>query len=106
MSAVFFRFIAQMSAELKANEGKGDFEKKTEADTLLLLDEIRWHEAKLSFAIKARNRKEILEFTADCANILMMIAIAYKALEEKPPEPTKEVRCPSYFGTSHEGLDY
>ena len=66
-------FVSLMRKELHANASKGDRPGwlKMSADTALL--EIYWHTAKLSAAVKNNDGPEIIEHSADVANMAMML---------------------------------
>lgn len=70
---VLIPFMAAMRKELHANSAKGDRPGwlKIDANTALL--EVYWHVAKLSTAVKNDNILMIQEYSADVANIAMMV---------------------------------
>jgi len=67
-------FAQSMKDELKANEHKGDW--RTWNDIPKMLQELDYHEDKLSLAIQTGDRERIKEHLADCANFLLMIGNA------------------------------
>lgn len=73
-------FTAAMEKELHANSHKGDRPAwlNVSADTLML--ELLYHHSKLQVALDAGNGDQILEYSADIANISMMIADVCGAL--------------------------
>lgn len=64
-----------MKDELKNNEHKGDW--RSWNDVPKMLQELDYHEYKLSLAIQTGNRELIKEHLADCANFLLMIGNAF-----------------------------
>jgi hypothetical protein len=65
-------FVAQMEAELKANDSKGDWA-QWKPSSFEALSELRHHLLKLEVALQRREGEAVEEYSADCANILMKI---------------------------------
>jgi hypothetical protein len=68
-------FAKSMKIELKANEYKGDW--RSWNDVHKMLQELDYHEDKLSLAIQKRDKQVIKEHLADCANFLLMIGNSF-----------------------------
>lgn len=64
-------FSIAMKKELVANSYKGDW---IDSDEWVLLQELYNHVNKLKGALNINNKENILEHSADCANLSMMIA--------------------------------
>ena len=60
-----------MINELQANEGKGKWDN---LHPLYLCAELHYHASKLYKACDENDKQKILEYSADCGNIAMMIA--------------------------------
>jgi hypothetical protein len=68
-------FAEAMQRELDDNAHKGDW--GTFRKVIEILDELRYHEAKLIIALrKPDNRQECKELIADCGNFLLMLGNA------------------------------
>lgn len=67
-------FFAMMEAELHANTGKGDRPAWLAMSPEQCLLEIYYHTAKLQKAVKNNDMKGVREYTADVANMSMMLA--------------------------------
>ncbi len=68
-------FAQSMKNELKINEYKGDW--RSWDDVHKILQELDYHEDKLSLAIQKRDTERIKEHLADCANFLLMIGNSF-----------------------------
>ncbi|WFS20584.1 hypothetical protein P9K38_09705 [Pseudomonas sp. 905_Psudmo1] len=75
-SNVLRPFFAMMEAELHANTGKGDRPGWLAMSPEQCLLEIYYHTAKLQKAVKNNDMKGVREYTADVANMSMMLADA------------------------------
>lgn len=73
-SNVLRPFMAMMEAELHANTGKGDRPAWLAMSPEQCLLEIYYHTAKLQKAVKNNDMKGVREYTADVANMSMMLA--------------------------------
>lgn len=73
-SNVLRPFFAMMEAELHANTGKGDRPAWLAMSPEQCLLEIYYHTAKLQKAVKNNDMKGVREYTADVANMSMMLA--------------------------------
>ena len=73
-SNVLRPFFAMMEAELHANTGKGDRPGWLAMSPEQCLLEIYYHTAKLQKAVKNNDMKGVREYTADVANMSMMLA--------------------------------
>jgi hypothetical protein len=71
---VLLPFLAMMRAELHANSGKGDRPGWLAMDKKTSLLEIFYHLSKLQKAVKDDNQDGIREYSADVANMSMMLA--------------------------------
>jgi hypothetical protein len=67
-------FMSMMEAELHANTGKGDRPAWLAMSPEQCLLEIYYHTAKLQKAVKNNDMKGVREYTADVANMSMMLA--------------------------------
>lgn len=70
-------FADLMRKELYANRGKGDQPVWRVADPKNLAYDISWHLVKLMSALKEANHNEVREYSADVANLAMMVWEAY-----------------------------
>ncbi|WP_443190963.1 hypothetical protein [Pseudomonas indica] len=87
---VLMPFLAMMRAELHANAGKGDRPGWLQMDVKDALLEIFYHMGKLQKAAKKGDIGGIREYSADVANMAMMLAdvcgvLPEQALETAPP---------------------
>ena len=81
-------FLAMMRMELHANAHKGDREGWLSMTTGECLLEIYWHTSKLQRALRDNERDGIREFSADIANLCMMMVDVAGALGvQDPPTP-------------------
>jgi len=69
-------FAKSMKNELDANKNKGDW--RTWNNVHSQLQELDYHEDKLSRAIQQGDRERIKEHLADCANFLLMIGNSFR----------------------------
>lgn len=67
-------FMAMMEAELHANSGKGDRPGWLAMSAEQCMLEIYYHAAKLQKAVKKNDMQGVREYTADVANMSMMLA--------------------------------
>ena len=65
-------FVAQMEAELQANQHKGDW-RRWYPTPLQVLSEIQHHEGKLMLALSAGDCARVKEYAADIANFAMKV---------------------------------
>lgn len=77
-------FVAMMENELHANSGKGDRPGWLSMDRKTALLEIFYHLAKLQKATKDNDLLGIREYSADVANMSMMLADICGALDAAP----------------------
>lgn len=75
-------FITMMVKELHANAGKGDREGWLQMSTDTCLLEIMYHFGKLQKAVKKQDEEGIKEYSADVANMCMMLVDICNLLEE------------------------
>lgn len=82
-------FTAAMDRELHANMRKGDRPAWLQVSAATLMLELLYHHSKLQVALDAGDGDRILEYSADIANISMMIADVCGALPliQLPPAP-------------------
>lgn len=78
-------FLKEMDAELRANAGKGDRPGWLCMDRKTALLEIFYHLAKLQKAVKVDDRAGIREYSADVANMCMMLADICEVLDVPSP---------------------
>jgi|SRR5690606_12193471 len=78
-------FVARMEAELHANAGKGDRPGWLAMSAWDCLLEIYYHTGKLQKAVKDGNGDLIAEYSADVANMAMMVADICGALHMARP---------------------
>ncbi|KRS17499.1 hypothetical protein [Roseovarius indicus] len=71
---VLIPFVSMMEAELHANSGKGDRPGWLAMDVKTALLEIYYHLAKLQKAAKNGDAEGVAEYSADVANMSMMLA--------------------------------
>lgn len=76
-------FIGLMLKELHANAGKGDRPGWLSMSTDTCLLEIIYHFGKLQKAVKKQNLEGIKEYSADVANMCMMLADICGVLDEQ-----------------------
>ena len=77
--APFEAFVQAMADELRANAHKGDRAAWLQDDPWVLVSEVLYHAAKLSYALRQYRQgdgpaERVLEFAADTANMAMMVA--------------------------------
>lgn len=93
---VLIPFLSMMRAELHANAGKGDRPGWLRMDAKTALLEIYYHLGKLQKATKGGDPDGIREFSADVANMAMMLADICGVLSEQPspaaPDATEQGR--------------
>ena len=91
-------FLALMRQELHANAHKGDREGWLSMTTGECLLEIYWHTSKLQRALRDNERDGIREFSADIANLCMMMVDVAGALGVQDPATTEAsaVHCPAH----------
>lgn len=77
-------FNAAMERELHANSHKGDRPAWIQVPAATLMSELLYHHSKLQVALDAGDGDRILEYSADIANISMMIADVCGALSLMP----------------------
>lgn len=65
-------FVAQMEAELQANQHKGDW-RRWKPTVLQVLAEIQHHEGKLMLALSTGDCARVKEHAADLANFAMKV---------------------------------
>lgn len=65
-------FVAQMEAELQANQHKGDW-RRWYPTPLQVLAEIQHHQGKLMLALSAGDCERVKEYSADLANFAMKV---------------------------------
>lgn len=75
----FAAFVAAMADELRANQHKGDRAAWTQVDPRVLVSEVLYHAAKLSYALRQHRQgdgpaQSVVEFAADTANMALMVA--------------------------------
>jgi hypothetical protein len=70
---VLLPFLSLMRRELHANCGKGDRPGWLSMDAETALLEVYYHLAKLQKAVKQNDGPQIMEFSADVANMAMMV---------------------------------
>lgn len=93
-------FTAAMERELHANSRKGDRPAWLQLSAATLMLELLYHHSKLQVALDAGDGDRIMEYTADIANISMMIADVCGALS-LVPVPAELKREPIPVGTTH-----
>lgn len=84
---VLLPFLAMMRAELHANAGKGDRAGWLQMDVPTALLELFYHMGKLQKAAKKGDAGGVREYTADVANMAMMLADIHGLLPEHPVAP-------------------
>lgn len=87
---VLLPFLAMMRAELHANAGKGDRPGWLQMDVPTALLELFYHMGKLQKAAKKGDVGGVREYTADVANMAMMLADIHGLLPEHPVAPESE----------------
>jgi|GEM_PF-5275896 len=87
---VLLPFLAMMRAELHANAGKGDRPGWLQMDVPTALLELFYHMGKLQKAAKKGDINGVREYTADVANMAMMLADIHGVLSEYPAAPESE----------------
>lgn len=88
---VLIPFLSMMRAELHANAGKGDRPGWLRMDAKTALLEIYYHLGKLQKATKGGDPDGIREFSADVANMAMMLADICGVLSEHPSPAAPDV---------------
>lgn len=81
---VTVEFSSIMTAELIANEHKGDWSEWRDVKEMLY--ELEWHKAKLWHAVMRNDVSDVMEHIADCANILMFLGNAFGIYEKAKQE--------------------
>jgi hypothetical protein len=87
---VLLPFLSMMRAELHANAGKGDRPGWLAMDVKTALLEIFYHIGKLQKAAKKGDRDGIREYSADVANMSMMLADICGVLPEYQAQPAPQ----------------
>lgn len=87
----FGEYVQAMARELAANRHKGDRADWRAQDPRVLVGEILYHAAKLSYALRQFQQGEgpagdVLEFAADVGNTALMAADAAGVLEARAAE--------------------
>lgn len=93
-------FTVAMERELHANSRKGDRPAWLQVPAATLMLELLYHHSKLQVALDAGDGDRILEYSADIANISMMLADVCGALS-LAPVPAEPKREPIPIGTTH-----
>lgn len=100
-------FVSMMEAELHANSGKGNRPGWLAMDGKTCLLEIYYHLGKLQKAAKNGDLDGVREYSADVANMSMMLADIFGVLEVGPDQPTPAMDVHGKEGTCDEcGCEY
>ncbi len=74
----FEQFALLMKREMETNASKGDWRGFT--DLAGIMGELEYHKHKLAIAVEYGDKERIQEYSADCANFLLMLLNATNTL--------------------------